>query len=202
MPLFPPVMSGLIQAKAGLQLMAGSKMSSLVSAISSATCQYLPLVAIVNSTNNVLGPGTGSQFGRISGLSPTLMTTAMTLKAASQGIYGRDLYKFCSAVSFGVVNSLNTVIVQGVVIGGGPGVGIGKVVGLVPSALSMLIMAQEAFRLMGGSKLSNIISSVAFGICTHIMTVGIVNLTDVGVAAPPPVGPIPIPAAPGIGRFY
>lgn len=194
-------MAASILAKAASQLISGAVMPALVSAISSATSQYLLSYGIVNSTNNVLGPGAGSQFGRIEGLSPTLMANMMKSKANFQGIAGKDLYKLCSAISFGVVNSLKAVVIQGSVIGGGPGIGTGKITGLVPSALTGFILAQEAFRLLGGSKLSAITSAIAFGICTHIMTTGVVNITNVGAAAPPPAGTVIIPVAPGIGRL-
>lgn len=202
MPLLPPAMQGLIQVKAASKLMAGSKLSPIVSAISSATCQYILLSSIVNSVNTVMGPGAGTQIGRITGLSAQAMSSMMLMKAASQGMAGKDLKKMFDAISFGVVNALNMVIMQGTVIGGGPGTGIGRVSGLIPSALTGMIMAQEAFRMIAGSKLRGAASSIAFGICTHIMTFGIVNITCIGAFTPPPVGPVPIPTAPGIGRFY
>ena len=194
-------MQALIQLKAASQLMSGSKLPAIVSAISSATCQYILTIPVVNSTNTVLGPGAGTQVGRIVGLMPSIMSTTMLLKATSQGLTGKDLRKLCSAISFGVVNSLNFVIMQGVVIGGGPGTGVGKITGLVPSVLTAMILAQDFFRLISGSKIRAIMSSVAFGICNHIMTFGTVTITNIGVVAPPPAGPVPI-VAPGIGRFY
>jgi hypothetical protein len=130
------------------------------------------------------------------------MSSLMLLRAASTGLAGKDLKKLLDAISFGVANALNTVIVQGTVIGGGPGTGIGKIVGLVPTGLAFAIMAQESFRLIAGKSLGQLVSAIAFGICTYIMTAGVVTLTDIGVAAPPPVGPMPIPMAPGIGRLY
>jgi len=160
------------------------------------------MVAVVNSVNIVLGPGAGTQTGNIVGLTPSLMSLMMLGKAASQGVAGKDLKKIFDSISFGVVTCMNTVIVQGTVIGGGPGSGTGKIVGLVPSGLMGLIMAQESFRLIAGKDLIKIASAIAFGICTHIMTVGTVVLTDIGAAAPPPAGPVPIPGAPGIGRIY
>lgn len=202
MPLIPAVMQGLIQQKALLKQMTGSKLSPLVSAISSATCLYLLSFSVVNSTNNVLGPGAGSQVGRLIGLSPSDMASKMSAYAKSQGLSGRDSDKVFSAMSFGVVNALNTVIVQGAVIGGGPGVGFGKIMGLVPAGLTGFLMQQESLRLMAGTKMMGLMSSISFGICIHIMTMGTVNITNIGAAAPPPVGPVPVPTAPGIGRFY
>jgi len=202
MPLLPPVMQSLIQQRAALKLLSGSKMPSTVSAISSATCMYLLSFSNVNSTNNVLGPGVGSQIGRIGSLIPSMMSDLILKKAKLEQMSGKDLASISEAVSFGVVNALKAVVIQGTVIGGGPGTGIGYIVGLSPSALKKQIMGQEFFRLMSGAKLGNIISAISFGICNHIMTAGIVNITNIGAAAPPPVGPIPIPAAPGIGRFY
>jgi hypothetical protein len=201
MPLVSPAMQSLIQLKAASKLMAGNKLPDVVSAISGATCQYILLSAIVNSTNIVTGPGAGTQIGRIVGLFPQQMSTAMQLKAGSSLISGRDFGKLCDAISFGVVNAMNSVLLQGTVIGGGPGSGTGKIMGLIPTALTTLILAQEAFRLISGSKLREVISAISFGICTHIMTVGTVTIINIGVASPPPAGTFVLPVAPGIGRL-
>jgi hypothetical protein len=201
MPLIPPVMQSSMLLKAASTLISGSKLSSFVSAVSSATSQYILTSAIVNSTNTVLGPGVGTQTGTVVGLIPNQMSSMMRLKAASTGLAGKDIIKLFDAVSFGVVTSMSTVLMQGTVIGGGPGTGTGKIIGLVPSALTGLILAQEAVRLLGGSKISSLVSAISFGICTHIMSAGTVNIINIGVAAPPPVGPILIPTAPGIGRL-
>jgi hypothetical protein len=181
--------------------MAGSKLPDIVSAVSGATCQYVISSAIVNSTNIVTGPGVGTQTGRVVGLIPQQMSTLMQLKAASSLITGKDFGKLCDAISFGVVNAMNSVLLQGTVIGGGPGSGTGKIMGLIPTALTTLILAQEAFRLISGNRLRDIVSAFAFGICTHIMTVGTVTITNIGVASPPPAGTFVLPVAPGIGRL-
>ena len=202
MPLIPTQMQSLIQLRASSELMAGSKLQDVVSAISMATCQYLQVSAIVNSTNIVLGPGAGTQTGNVVDLLPQAMSSMMLLNASSLGLAGRDLPKLFDAVSTGVVNTIMTsVIVQGTVIGGGPGVGTGKITGLVPTALQSMILLQEALILMAGSKIKDVASAIAFGICNHIMTAGTVMLTDIGFFTPPPVVPIPIPVAPGIGFF-
>jgi len=201
MPLIPQSMQSLIQAKAASQLMSGSKFPSIVSAISAASCQYILAVSTVNSTNIALGPGVGTQTGTIMGLVPTAMTSLMQAKALSRGISGRDTMKLFSSVSTGVCTSMKSVILQGTIIGAGPGTGTGKILGLVPTGLETLIFAQSIFRLISGRNLKDIISAIAFGICTHIMTTATVLCTDIGVAAGPPVGPVPIPAAPGFGRL-
>jgi hypothetical protein len=201
MPLLPPTMQGMIQLKASSTLMSGSKFPTLASALSSAICQYILMSAVVNSTNQAMGPGGGSQIGRIVGVNPSGMSAMMMLKATSKGIVGRDTRKLFDAVSYGVVNSLQMVVMQGTIIGAGPGSGTGKILNLIPTALEAFIFTQAAFRLLSGSKIKDIISAVAFGVCNHIMTVGTVTITDIGVAATPPAGPVMIPAAPGIGRL-
>jgi hypothetical protein len=194
-------MQGMILAKAASQMVAGSKLPNLVNAICMGTCQYILSVSTVQSTNIALGPGAGTQMGRIMGLVPTAMSSMMLMKATASGLTGRDLNKLYSSVAFGVVQSMNMVIVQGSIIGAGPGSGQGKILGLVPTALSGIIMGMAAAQTIAGSKLQAIISAAAFGICTHIMSAGIVQLTDIGAAAGPPAGPVTIPVAPGIGRL-
>ena len=129
------------------------------------------------------------------------MSSLMWLKAASYGLSGRDIKKLFDSVSFGVVNTTKSIVMQGTIIGAGPGSGTGKIIGLIPQSLEALIWAQSTFRLLSGNKLKALISSISFGICNHIMTNGVVTITDMGIVAPPPVGPVTIPAAPGIGRF-
>jgi hypothetical protein len=201
MPFLPQPMSALIQIKAGSQLIAGGKLPAMVSAMSSAICQYFLTAPVVNSTNNVLGPGAGTQVGRIKGLTPSKMASYMMTKAMSKNIVGKDLERLCKSVATGVVNSLNLVVIQGAVIGGGPGTGTGRVYNLVPSLLTAMIMAQESFKLIGGSKLKDMISAMSFGLCTYLMTFGSVDFVCIGAAAPPPAGPVPI-VAPGVGRLY
>jgi hypothetical protein len=201
MPLIPPVMQGMIIAKAASQMIAGSKLPSLVNAICMGTCQYVLSVGTVQSTNVALGPGAGTQIGTIQGLVPSTMCNLMTMRATVAGLTGCDIAKLYSSVSFGVVMALKAVIVQGSIIGAGPGSGQGKILGLVPNALSGIIMGFEAAQVLSGQKLPAIISAAAFGICMHITINGIVQLTDIGAAAGPPAGPITVPVAPGIGRL-
>lgn len=201
MPLVPQAMKGLIMIKASSKLLSGDKLSALVTAISNATAQYILAASTVNSTNIALGPGSGTQTGRISGLIPNTMSSLMMLKASSMGLAGKDIKKLLDAVSFGVVNSMKNVLLQGVIIGAGPGTGTGKITGLSASALQKLILAQSFFRQISGDKLKALISAMSFGIVNHIMSSGIVNITDIGIAASPPVGPVTIPTAPGTGRL-
>ena len=201
MPLVPATMTGLIIAKASSLTIAGEKFPSFVSAISSATCQYILSVSIVNSTNIALGPGAGTQTGKVVGLVPSGMSALMMTKAAAAGLAGRDIKKIFDSISSGVINAMKSVLLQGTIIGAGPGTGTGKISGLVPSALQNLMRAQCALKLISGDKLGSILSAIAFGICNHIMSAGTVNATDIGAAAGPPVGPITIPAAPGIGKL-
>jgi hypothetical protein len=201
MPLIPTAIQGLITVKASSKLMSGSKLPHLVSAVSNATSQYILSASIINSTNIALGPGGGTQTGRITALVPSAMSLLMMGKAAAQGLSGRDIKALFDSVSFGVVNSLKATLLQGTIIGAGPGTGTGKITGLVPAGLEALILGQSFFRLISGDKLKAMISAMAFGICNHIMTAGVVTVTNIGVAAGPPVGPVMIPAAPGIGKL-
>jgi hypothetical protein len=202
MPMIPAAMSGLMMAKAVSKTLSGSKLSPQISAVSSAVCLYFTAAPIVVTTNIVTGPGAGTYTGRIVGVIPSAMSGMMMLKAASLGLVGRDVKKLFDAISFGVCQTLlTTVIIQGTVIGGGPGAGQGKIIGLVPSALQTLIVAQMAVRGLIGSKTAQIASAMAFGICMHVMSTGMVMTTCIGAFTPPPVGPVPIPAAPGPGRL-
>jgi hypothetical protein len=203
MPFVPPSQTGLMVAKGVGSLMAGEKFTPFVNAASTAICQYLMMAPIVMTTNMVIGPGAGAYTGKIIGCVPSAMTSLMMIKAAGSMLVGRDTQKLFDAVSFGVcMTLLTTAISQGSVLGGGPGAGQGKIVNLVPSMLLPLIVAQLAGAVLIGEKTMQIIDAITFGICMHIMTAGTVVTTCIGAFAPPPVGPIPIPAAPGPGRLF
>jgi hypothetical protein len=92
-------------------------------------------------------------------------------------------------------------LLQGSIIGAGPGTGIGKLTMLSPVILENFIFGQALFRTMSGTSLRSLLSCISFGICNHVMLTGTVMITNIGVAAGPPVGPIPVPAAPGIGKI-
>jgi hypothetical protein len=202
MPFVPQAMTGLMMAKAASKQMGGSKLLPEISALSAAICSYLSTAPVVVSTNIVTGPGAGTYVGRVVGVVPSAMSSLMAFKATSKGIMGRDTRKLFDVVSFGVCQTiLTTVFAQGVVIGGGPGAGQGKIINLVPSVLQNIILMNVSARILGGSKARDIAGAMAFGICTHIMTSGTVLTTCIGAFAPPPVGPVPIPAAPGPGRL-
>ena len=201
MPLLPPTMQGLMQAKGASFLLSGNKFPDFVSAVSAASCQYILASAIVNSTNVALGPGGGTQTGTVQGLIPTGMASLMSSKALSVGLSGRNMNDLFESVSFGVCNGMSAATLQGTIIGAGPGTGIGKITGLVPTALEGAIYAQTIFRVLTGKNIRDIIAAMSFGICNYIMASAFVMCTDIGVAASPPAGPVVIPAAPGIGRL-
>jgi len=199
--MIPVITQALMAAKGASKGLAGSKLPMIEQALSKAVCQYILVSAFVTSTNNVIGPGAGTQTGKILGLSPNTMSGLMVAKAASLGLAGKDIKSLFDTVSFGVVNSMNSVLLQGVVIGGGLGTGTGKIIGLVPFVLTGIIMIMMKAVKMYGDKTFAMASAIAFGVCTHIMSNGTVSVTNIGAAAGPPIGPITIPAAPGIGRL-
>ena len=201
MSAVPTTMTRLMTSKGTYSGMNGQYFSSIMSAVSSAVCSYIPMASAVNSTNIVTGPGAGTYTGRITGCIPSKMSALMMNLSANMGLVGRDTQKLMDAVSFGVCQTvLTTVMVQGSVIGGGPGTGQGKISNLAPSALKALIVANLGGKTLVGEKTQQIVSAIAFGICMHIMSASTVITTCIGTFTPPPVGPLLIPAAPGFGK--
>lgn len=201
MPVLPPVMSSQARFKGTSLILNGSKYGALVSATSTAVSTYITSASFVTSTNNVTGPGAGTFVGRVSGLNASAMSNLMRLKATSKLLTGRDIKKLFDAVSHGVVQAMRTAVPQGSVIGGGPGTGRGKILGLVPAVLEPQIIAQLAGRILVGEKMRNLVSCIAFGVCTHINTASQVSTTCIGAFAGPPAGPVQIPAAVGPGKI-
>ncbi len=201
MPLIPAAMKSFITLKASSKQVAGSKFPLLAASIASAASQYIISVSTVTSTNNALGPGSGTQTGRVSGLNAGRMSNSMRIKANATGLSGRDLTKLLDSVAFGVVNSMKTVLLQGTIIGAGPGTGTGKILGLSSSALKKIIRSQTSLRQISGDKLDALAGAISSGITSHILSSGRVSVTNIGAAAGPPAGPVTIPAAPGTGRL-
>jgi len=191
----------MVQKASSLGL-AGSKVMPEFIAISNGICTYIPLSAIVTTTNVVLGPGTGTWTGPVTALIPNSMSSMMILKASESMVVGRDTRKFFDAISFGVCQTImSSVIAQGTVVGGGPGTGTGKVTGLVPSNLEQQIVLNLGQQLLVGGKTNPVISAVAYGICTYILSAATIIATCIGFFAPPPTGPIPIPGLIGTGKL-
>ena len=201
MPIVSSFMSSQMQLKSSSVTVSGSKFSGIVSAVSNAVASYVPSTAQVQSTNIVVGPGAGTFTGRVSGLSAPVMSKLMQLKAAIAGLTGRDIGKLCDAVSFGVIQAMRQVTVQGTVVGGGPGSGNGKILALVAKSLEPIIIANLSAKILMGSKTKDLISAIAFGVCNHIMSAGTITTTCIGAFAGPPTGPVTIPAAPGMGKL-
>lgn len=202
MPFVPSTMTGLILSKAAFSKMAGQKLMPIITAVSSATCSYIPTSAVVLTTNVVLGPGAGTYTGKVVGCIPSLMSSLMMTKAAMGGLTGKDMKKLFDAISFGVCQVMLTLaMAQGTVIGGGPGAGQGKITNLIPSVLQQLIIVNMGGKKLFGAKTVILAGAIAFGICNHIMTTGTVITSCIGTFTPPPFGPVPIPAAPGPGRL-
>lgn len=201
MPIVSTYMSSQILARDSSVTVSGQKLPGIASSISMAVSTYVLSAAQVQSTNIVLGPGAGTFTGTITGLSPTAMSGLMMTRAAMVGFCGRDLKKLFDGVAFGVVQSLLQSLAQGTVVGGGPGSGTGKIIGLVPSALQAQILAALAGKTLVGSKTSDLVAAMAFGICNHIMSNGTIITTCIGAFAGPPTGPVTVPAGVGIGKL-
>jgi hypothetical protein len=171
-------------------------------AVSLAVCQYLSTSSIVTSSNVVIGPGVGTFTGVISGCIPESMTLLMMSQAASVGIMGLYTQPFFNAISFGVCNTIMTSgLAQGAVIGGGPGAGVGTLSGLIPEALTGLIMSQLAAVAIFGSHTLQLVTAISYGICIYLMTSVVITTACIGSVMPPPAGPVPIPCAVGIGSL-
>ena len=201
MPLIPTFMSTQMRLKGTSKLLTGDKYRPFVSATSTAVSTYVPAASIVTSINNVTGPGAGTFTGRVKGLSASPMSSLMMTKATLFLLTGRDIKKLFDAVSYGVVQASKSLVAHGAVVGGGPGRGNGKILGLVPTAMEPIIIANLAGKVLVGSKIRKLVSCIAFGVCNHILTSGRVSTTCIGAAAGPPAGPVQIPAAPGTGKL-
>lgn len=201
MPIVSTAISSSATLKASSTEIVGRDMRKMASAVAMATTQFILTNAVVVSTNVVVGPGAGTSTGTLQGMVPSALSALMVQIGAGFIMVGRDVKKFFDAISFGIVQGMKPAIAQGAVIGGGPGTGTGNIVGLTPAVLTPLIMAQFGSKLIVGTNSLQMASIISTAVCTYFSTTVKVQNTDIGVFTPPPIGPVTIPAAPGIGKL-
>jgi hypothetical protein len=114
---------------------------------------------------------------------PSAMTGLMMAKATSQSIYGAKLLPQLSAVSSAVCSYFTVapiVVSTNFVTGPGAGTYTGKVVGLLPSAMSSLMMLKMGLMGLVGRDVKRLFDAVSFGVCTTVLTTAVAQGSVIG----------------------
>lgn len=114
---------------------------------------------------------------------PTAMTGLMMAKAASQSIFGSRLLPEVSAVSSAVCTFFSTVpfvTSTNFVTGPGAGTYFGKIIGVIPSAMSSMMVLKAASMGIRGRDMKRLFDAVSFGVCQTLLTTVAVQGTIIG----------------------
>lgn len=125
-------------------------------------------------------------------LSSTVLSGLMLGQLASKGLFGIDTPKFCQAFSDALVTSFiaaNQVTTNDVGVMT-QGVGIGKMIGLVPVTLSGLTFGYCVASGLIGTGTQPLCEAVANAVCLHFLAMNIVNTTHTNVALGTGVGTV------------
>ncbi len=111
------------------------------------------------------------------------MTGLMMAKAMSQSVHGAKLLPQVSAVSSAVCTYFSTapfVTSSNFVTGPGAGTYIGRIVGVVPKAMSSLMLLRAAASGIVGRDTRRFFDAVSFGVCQTLLTTVTVQGTVIG----------------------
>lgn len=97
---------------------AGTQMVSMTQGICSAVVQHFMLMNMVDTTHTGVALGTG--IGKVTGLTPTVMTAAVISKMLSKNIAGTQLHPLVKAVSGGFCTHIMATGIVNVTIMGSP----------------------------------------------------------------------------------
>jgi hypothetical protein len=135
---------------------------------------------------------TGAGIGKMSGLNPGALTTLLIAQFSARAIIGVRMKDVASGIANAVcMHFLSANMVNTVSAGIAIGTGIGKVSGLIPTTMSSAIKAKLMSQSIRGISMPFVADAIGNAVCTHIMSMAIINVSIVG--APVLVLGAPIP---------
>jgi hypothetical protein len=197
MALSAPILSGLMLGQFAGKGLVGINIPGFCSAFSDALISSFLSTNQV-TTNDVGLISTGAGIGKMSGLSPDILSSLTYAQCLGNGLRGTGTQPMCDAVSKAVcshllsMNSVNTTS-MGVAVG----TGVGKLSGLIPDTMSVIMIGKLASAGIIGKDIHSFTSAFARGFSSHLMSAAIINVTITGVPSPLAAGS-PIPGA-GVG---
>lgn len=199
MPVIPQAMSAAIFSQMNFKQFTGKNARDLSSAVGTAVANYIVTPNLVSCTlSGVAGPVGSIQSVAVAGLEPNTMSTLMyTLAALNKNLTGRDIGGLFTAVSTGVVQILQGLVLTGTAIGIATGGGVGLFTAVNEKTLSSLIFAQMNLRQMTGKNARDLADCISYGIVTQLQTAVKVTVVTAGTVAPvAPTGPVAVAGIP------
>jgi hypothetical protein len=114
---------------------------------------------------------------------PPTQTGFMVAKGASTAMFGAKFVPFVNAISTAACQYLMAapiVMSTNVVLGPGAGTFVGKIVGVVPSAMTSLMMVKAASSMLVGRDTQKLFDAVSFGVCNTLLTTAISQGSVIG----------------------
>ncbi|MBD3260234.1 MAG: hypothetical protein GF334_00925 [Candidatus Altiarchaeales archaeon] len=191
-------MSAAILGQMTAKQYTGKNASDLASAVGTAVSGYIVTPNLVSCTlSGVAGPLGNIQSVAVAGIEPNSMSTLMYTRALNKNISGRDIGGLFSAVSTGIVQILQGLVLTGTAIGIATGGGTGFFTAVNEKTLSGLIFAQMTLRQMTGKNARDLSDCISYGVVTQLKTTAKVTVVSAGTIAPvAPTGPVAVTGIP------
>lgn len=203
MALNPQALQALMVSQMASKGIMGSKMASFAGGVSEGIVESFLAQNIVNTVDSGLLPAgaPGAGIGTMAGLNPQAMMGMMLPLVASEGILGvksKDLIEaICTAICnhFLMANLANTVHPLVAV-----GSGIGKVAGLIPDAITAIMIGKLISKGIAGTKVQGLAKGISTGFANNVMATAIVSQVIAG--SPLLILGSPVPSGgPGNGKI-
>jgi len=190
------LLSNILKAKMASKGILGKDMPSFCDAFGTAVVTSFLSMNIVNTTDTgIIAVGTG--IGKLSGLVDTVLSLQIFEKFMTKGIRGIPVKSFSDALAEATVLHFNTAsIINTTSAGIAVGTGIGKISGLVPTAMSTLMLTKMLSGGIMGIAIKDFCDAFSEAFCQHVTSLGIATVVISG--APVLVGGSPVPGA-GVG---
>lgn len=192
MPVATQILYGAIYGQMNAMRLTGRDSSKLANAIASSVAKYLIIPNLVTcSLTGATGPIGTINSVAVVGLVPKVMSSLMVSKAYSKNLKGRDISKLFDAISNGIGQVLQGMVLSGTAVGIAVGGGTGFFTAVSDSALSKMMLSFMKLKKIEGRDISKICDCISFGITNHLKTSVKFTLVVSGAIAPtPPTGPI------------
>ena len=140
---------------------------------------FLAMNKVITNDVGVIASGAG--IGKLSGLSASVLTSLLMSQFVANGINGIVMPNLAAAIANAVcIHFLAANIVNTVSMGVAIGTGIGKVTELIAATMTAAIMSNLMANAMRGILVPPVSRAIGNAVCTHIMSMGIVNVTISG----------------------
>lgn len=200
MALVSTAIAGTIMAQFAARSFTGKNDIDIANSVGTAVATYLSTPNIVTCyCTGTAGPTGTIQGITVAGITPTGMSALMLAKAATKRFSGTKMKSFFDAIAFGVYPNLQSMVLQGTVIGCALGSGTGRFQAVNEQAFSAILLSNFASKNLRGKNIKDIAECVSAGIIQTLLSSATFTIVVAGAIAPtPPTGPVPVAMIPSI----